>query len=154
MHFKGRYLWLKRALLRHFYAIFTPFGRMFFTSINTILKLNSLTRLHQPDHKRCLPMPDNKTDHLRPWAPATYRIKIEGFLENSWSDRFGGLRISSRRRADSTVVTTLTGRVMDQSELSGILNGLADMHLPILSVECLNHEKAWECAWRPWLIKY
>lgn len=85
-------------------------------------------------------MPDNDTSHLRPWAPATYRIEIEGVLENSWSDRFGGLRISSRRRADSTVITTLTGRVMDQSELSGILNGLTDMHLPILSVECLSEK--------------
>jgi hypothetical protein len=86
-------------------------------------------------------MPDNNTDHLRPWAPATYRIEIEGFLENSWSDRFGGLRITTRKRADSTVITTLTGRVMDQSELAGILNGLADWHLPILSVECLSEKK-------------
>lgn len=87
-------------------------------------------------------MPDNNnTGHVRPWAPATYRIEIEGFLENSWSDRFGGLRITSRKRADSTVITILTGRVMDQSELSGILTGLNDMHLPILSVECLSRQK-------------
>jgi len=73
--------------------------------------------------------------HLQPWQPATYRIEVEGLLEESWSERFAGMRITSRKRPDQSVVTCLAGRVMDQSELAGVLNGLAEMHLPILSVE-------------------
>ena len=76
-----------------------------------------------------------KKEHLRPWSPATYRIEVEGFLEESWSDRFAGMRIHSRKREDQSIVTCLTGRLMDQSELTGMLNGLAELHLPILTVE-------------------
>lgn len=78
---------------------------------------------------------ESKKEHLRPWEPATYRIEVEGLLEESWSDRFAGMRIRSRKRADDSIVTSLTGRLMDQSELTGVLNGLAEFHLPILSVE-------------------
>ena len=78
--------------------------------------------------------------HLQPWAPATYQIKVEGALEESWSDQFGGMRIELLTRKDQSCVTTLTGRLVDQSELTGVLNGLAQMHLPILSVECVSIE--------------
>jgi len=78
--------------------------------------------------------------HLKPWAPATYQIKVEGVLEESWSDQFGGMRIEVMKRKDQSSVTKLTGRLVDQSELTGVLNGLAEMHLPILSVECVSLE--------------
>lgn len=73
--------------------------------------------------------------YLQPWSTAIYRIEIEGLLEENWSNRFAGMKITSRMRTDQSVVTCLSGRVMDQSELLGVLNGLAGMHLPILSVE-------------------
>jgi hypothetical protein len=83
-------------------------------------------------------MPDTKNrEHLRPWSPASYRIEVEGLLEETWSDRFAGMRITSRKRADRSTVTCLTGRLMDQSELTGVLNGLAELHLPILLVNGL-----------------
>jgi hypothetical protein len=37
-------------------------------------------------------------------------------------------------------VTTLTGRLKDQAELSGVLNGLYELHLPILSVKILTED--------------
>jgi len=73
--------------------------------------------------------------HLELWAPATYRIEVEGFLEKSLSDLLGGLRIDTYLRDDQTTVTVISGRVRDQAELVGILNTLYEMHLPILSVE-------------------
>lgn len=86
-------------------------------------------------------MSDNhKIKHLQSWAPATYQIKVEGVLDENWSDRFGGMRIKALKRKDQSFVTTLTGRLVDQSELTGVLNGLAEMHLPILSVECVSIE--------------
>ncbi len=88
-------------------------------------------------------MPDNKKkEQLRPWSPATYQIRVEGFLEESWSVRLAGMRIRSRKRTDDSIVTCLTGRLKDQSELMGVLNGMAELHLPILSVENLNEEYA------------
>ena len=75
--------------------------------------------------------------HLKLWTPATYRIEVEGALDESWSDRLGGLRIRSRQRADESTVTTLSGRMRDQAELSGVLNSLYELHLPILKVEVL-----------------
>jgi hypothetical protein len=47
------------------------------------------------------------------------------------------MRITTRQRKNQSTVTTLTGRVSDQAELSGVLNTLYELHLPILSVENL-----------------
>ena len=81
-------------------------------------------------------MPDNFTEkHLKLWTPATYLIEVEGDLDESWSDRLGGLRIRSRQRADESTVTTLSGRIKDQAELAGVLNRLYELHLPILNVK-------------------
>ena len=73
-------------------------------------------------------------EHLKLWTPAIYRIEVEGHLDESWSDRLGGMRITTRKRADQSTVTTLTGRLRDQAELQGILNSLYELHLPVLSV--------------------
>jgi hypothetical protein len=61
-------------------------------------------------------------------------------VPESWSDRLGGMRITTRQRKDQTTVTTLTGRVRDQAELTGVLNTLYELHLPILSVENLERD--------------
>ncbi len=79
--------------------------------------------------------------HLKLWTPATYRIEVEGDLDESWSDRLGSMRITTRTREDQSMVTTLVGRIRDQSELAGLLNTLYEQHLPILSVENLPEKK-------------
>ena len=79
--------------------------------------------------------------HIKLRAPATYRIEVEGHLAESWSDRLAGMRITTYERSDQTSVTTLVGRIMDQAELSGVLNGLYDLHRSILKVEVVNGEK-------------
>ena len=77
---------------------------------------------------------------IKLWTPATYRIEVQGHLDESWSDRLFGMRITARKRLDQTSVTTLTGRLRDQAELSGVLNSLYDLHLSILKVEVVNGE--------------
>jgi hypothetical protein len=79
-------------------------------------------------------------NHLKLWTPATYRIDVEGVLDEIWADSLAGMRISTRKRADQSTVTTLTGRLKDQAELSGVLNGLYELHLPILSVKILTED--------------
>ena len=85
-------------------------------------------------------MTDNSNEeHIKLWTPATYRIEVEGYLAKSWSDCLAGMRITTRKRADQTTVSTLVGRLRDQAELSGILNSLYDLyHLSILKVEVVN----------------
>jgi hypothetical protein len=78
--------------------------------------------------------------HLKLWTPATYRIEVEGVLDEIWADNLAGMRISLRKRADQSTVTTLTGLLRDQAELSGVLNGLYELHLPILSVKILTED--------------
>jgi hypothetical protein len=86
-------------------------------------------------------MPDDYTEkHLKLWSPASYLIEVEGHLDESWSDRLGGLRVKTRQRADQSTVTTLTGRVRDQAELTGVLNSLYELHLPILAVTNLTEK--------------
>ena len=56
----------------------------------------------------------------------------------TWSDRLGGLAITSREDAEfGGPVTTLEGRVLDQAALLGILNTIYEHRLPLISVECL-----------------
>ena len=67
-----------------------------------------------------------------------YRIRVQGFLDESWSERLGGLHITSSNPKDKRSVTALTGQVRDQAELAGVLNTLYELHLTLLSVEYLD----------------
>jgi hypothetical protein len=81
----------------------------------------------------------NKT-RIKLWKPATYRIEVEGHLAESSSDCLAGMRITVGERLDQTTMTTLVGRLRDQAELSGVLNSLYDLRLPILKVEVVKGE--------------
>jgi len=73
--------------------------------------------------------------------PGKYHIRVQGFLDESWSERLGGLRITACALEDHEgPVTELVGQVRDQAELAGVLNSLYELHLTLLSVECLNGE--------------
>ena len=69
--------------------------------------------------------------------PATYRITVEGHLDDSWSDCLGGMTITTGSHGDQGVMTTLVGRVMDQAELFGVLNTLYELHITLLTVKVL-----------------
>ena len=67
-----------------------------------------------------------------------YRIRVEGSLNESWSERLGGMYITTNIRGDRKKVATLVGRIRDQAELAGVLNTLYELHLTLLSVEYLD----------------
>ena len=75
--------------------------------------------------------------------PATYSIQVAGYLDGSWSTRLGGLKISSDTW-DDTLITTLSGALIDQAALFGVLKALYDMRLPLLAVECMEVAKNFE----------
>ena len=69
--------------------------------------------------------------------PGKYRIDVEGRLGGHWSNRLGGMLITTFDSEDKAPVTTLVGHLRDQTQLSGVLNSLYELHLPILLVEYL-----------------
>ena len=69
----------------------------------------------------------------------TYRITVQGRLDESWSRWFSGLTIECTSAGDS-VITTLAGPVVDQPALRGILNKLWDLNLILISVARLRKE--------------
>lgn len=71
------------------------------------------------------------------WTAAIYRIEVAGPIPQEFSDCFSEMKIIERVVMDQSVVTSMTGPVVDQAALTGMLDGLADLHLPILSVERL-----------------
>jgi hypothetical protein len=71
-------------------------------------------------------------------TPATYRIRVQGKLDESWFDRLGGMAITPDTAVDKPAVTILVGHLPDQAALSGVLNTLYEVHLPLLSVENLD----------------
>ena len=83
---------------------------------------------------------EDKSKHMKLWTPATYAITVEGCLDETWSYRLGGMNITTRTRADESVVTMLVGRMRDQAQLTGVLNTLYEMHLPILSVKNISED--------------
>ena len=69
--------------------------------------------------------------------PATYTISVLGILDKKWSDYCGGMTIEHDILLDEYPMTNLTGQLIDQSALIGVLNSLYDMGCPIISVECV-----------------
>ena len=65
-----------------------------------------------------------------PSEPGFCEVRIKGHLDDRWSDWFGGLTITLEDDGD----TLLTGRVIDQAALHGLLKKVRDLGLPLLSV--------------------
>ena len=68
-----------------------------------------------------------KTD---PGQPYVYQIRIRGHLNDQWTDWFEGLTITLEEDGD----TLLTGPVVDQAALHGLLKKVRDLGMPLLSV--------------------
>lgn len=79
-----------------------------------------------------------RTTRLSIVNPATYRIWVQGNLDPQWSGRLGGLDITSAALEDGSPAVQLSGQVLDQAALHGVLNTLYDLRLPLLSIECFD----------------
>jgi hypothetical protein len=79
-------------------------------------------------------MSDELNSKIAPSQPAAYQIRIKGHLDHQWSDWFGGLTVT----LDDNGETLLTGPVVDQAALHGLLKKVRDLGMPLLSVNSLD----------------
>jgi hypothetical protein len=70
------------------------------------------------------------SDELDPRQPIIYQIRLKGHLGRQWTDWFGGLTITLEDNGD----TLLTGPVVDQAALHGLLKKVRDLGMPLVSV--------------------
>lgn len=75
------------------------------------------------------------TEYDKPWR---YELRIKGHLDDRWADWFEGL--SFTHESDGT--TILSGPVVDQAALFGLLRKVRDLGLPLLSVICVEPGQA------------
>ena len=61
---------------------------------------------------------------------APYEIRLKGHLDARWSDWFDGLKISLEDNGN----TCLTGPIVDQAALHGLLAKIRDLGLPLISL--------------------
>jgi hypothetical protein len=63
-----------------------------------------------------------------------YQIRIQGHLGAQWTDWFGGLTITLEDNGE----TLLTGAVVDQAALHGLLRKVRDLGVPLISAIRVN----------------
>jgi hypothetical protein len=83
-------------------------------------------------------MPNKLEPKTDPDQPMVYQIRVKGHLGHEWTDWFGGLTITLEEDGD----TLLTGPVIDQAALHGLLKKVRDLGLPLVSVSPVEHGQA------------
>ena len=78
-------------------------------------------------------MANERNPNTDPRQPIIYQIRIQGHLGSEWTDWFGGLSITREDNGE----TLLSGSVVDQAVLHGLLRKVRDLGMPLLSVNRL-----------------
>ncbi|MEO8393684.1 MAG: hypothetical protein ABI700_11900 [Chloroflexota bacterium] len=71
--------------------------------------------------------PASTEDHHE---PGRYEIRIKGHLDKRWADWFEGLTLTLEDNGE----TCLSGQVVDQAALHGLLRKVRDLGMPLVSV--------------------
>jgi hypothetical protein len=69
-------------------------------------------------------------DHEGQSEPGLYEIRIQGQLDDRWAARFEGLTLTRTDNGN----TLLTGTLVDQAALHGLLRTVRDLGMPLISV--------------------
>ena len=74
-------------------------------------------------------------DYEEPWL---YEIRLKGHLDDRWASWFDGLTITPLPNE----TTVISGPVVDQAALYGLLRKVRDLGVPLLSVTCVRPDQA------------
>ena len=89
-------------------------------------------------HNRYRAMPSKLNPRTDPGQPVVYQIRLKGHLDSRWTDWFGGLTVTLEEDGD----TLLTGPVIDQAALHGLLKKVRDLGMPLVSVSPVEPDQA------------
>jgi hypothetical protein len=73
---------------------------------------------------------DNDTD-----VKMIYQIKVSGTMDKRWVGWFDEMQITTEMRQDGNPITVLTGPVIDQVALRGLITKLWDLNIELISVQ-------------------
>ena len=73
-----------------------------------------------------------------PGQPAVYQIRLAGHLGQDWADWFEGLTLTREDNGE----TLLTGPILDQAALHGVLRKVRDLGIPLLLVTCVKPDES------------
>ncbi len=66
-----------------------------------------------------------------------YEIRVKGHLDRHWSDWFGGLKITNLENGEAV----LSGEIVDQAALHGVLNKVRDLNLALVAVSSVRPQR-------------
>ena len=69
---------------------------------------------------------------------ATYEIRVEGHLDDHWSEWLGGMSLTRTDRSE----TILTGALPDQAALYGVLMKMRDLALTLVSIRRIESDNS------------
>jgi hypothetical protein len=82
-------------------------------------------------------MSSKRNPKTEPGQPNIYQIRIKGHLSDQWTGWFEGMTITLEEDGD----TLLTGPVIDQAALFGLLKKVRDLGTPLISIYCVEPGK-------------
>ncbi len=77
--------------------------------------------------------------------PGHYEIRIKGHLDDRWADSFAGLTITREESGE----TLLSGQVVDQAALHGLLRKVRDLGMPLVSINRIESSQTDESDSKP-----
>jgi hypothetical protein len=95
-------------------------------------------KIHPSEECRRRSMSNSHASNEDPYKPGSYEIRIKGHLDKRWAAWFEGLTITLEDNGD----TLLTGPVIDQAALHGLLKKVRDLGMPLLSVCPVENDQA------------
>ena len=94
------------------------------------LDVKHVAQTEMTSQKKDRVMSNGINSECDPGEPLVYQIRLKGHLGPHWSDWFEGLTITALDNGE----TLLTGPVLDQAALHGLLKKVRDLAMPLISV--------------------
>jgi hypothetical protein len=95
-----------------------------------MLPVHQVAQIVLTSHNEHRQMSNELDPKPTPNEPTIYQIRLKGHLDSQWTDWFEGLTITLEKNGN----TLLTGKVVDQAALHGLLKKVRDLGMPLVSV--------------------